>query len=105
MPVSLPTNLPVPPSDKAPVSKGLMGGLFLTCTAINVPLLSHLRHQLECRLPDMLGSPLVYRLLTSRLAFLDAKDLVCSAVLIYYFRCGTAWPGWGLCCCLSKVRA
>ncbi|KAF0301589.1 Ubiquitin-associated domain-containing protein 2 [Amphibalanus amphitrite] len=72
--------------DKAPVSKGLMGGLFLTCTAINVPLLAHLRHQLECRLPDMLGSPLFYRLVTSRLAFVDTKDLVCSALLIYYFR-------------------
>ncbi|XP_043240435.1 ubiquitin-associated domain-containing protein 2-like isoform X2 [Amphibalanus amphitrite] len=71
---------------KAPVSKGLMGGLFLTCTAINVPLLAHLRHQLECRLPDMLGSPLFYRLVTSRLAFVDTKDLVCSALLIYYFR-------------------
>ncbi|XP_037075631.1 ubiquitin-associated domain-containing protein 2-like [Pollicipes pollicipes] len=71
---------------KAPVSKGLMGGLFLTCTAINVPLLAHLRHHLEFRLPDMLTSPLIYRLLTSRLAFLDTKDLVCSALLLYYFR-------------------
>ena len=66
-----------------------MGGLFLTCTAINVPLLAHLRHQLECRLPDVLSSPLLYRLVTSRLAFTDTKDLVCSALLIYYFR----WVG------------
>ena len=73
-------------TDKAPVSKGLMGGLFLTCTAINVPLLAHMRHQLECRLPDMLSSSLFYRLVTSRLAFVDTKDLVCSALLIYYFR-------------------
>ena len=77
--------------DKAPVSKGLMGGLFLTCTAINVPLLAHLRHQLECRLPDVLGSPLLYRLVTSRLAFTDTKDLVCSALLIYYFRWVADW--------------
>jgi len=28
----------------------------------------------------------VWRLLTSRITFLDTKDLVCGALLIYYFR-------------------
>lgn len=40
-------------SDKAPVSKGLMGCMFLTCTALNMPLLAHLRKYLVCKLPDV----------------------------------------------------
>ena len=38
--------------DRAPVSKGLMGMLLITCTAINIPFLSHLRRFLVCHLPD-----------------------------------------------------
>jgi hypothetical protein len=39
--------------DKAPVSKGLMGSMFLTCTAMNMPLLAHMRKYLVCKLPDI----------------------------------------------------
>lgn len=39
--------------DKAPVSKGLMGSMFLTCTAMNMPLLAHMRRYLVCKLPDI----------------------------------------------------
>lgn len=42
--------------DRAPVSKGFMGALFVTCTAINVPLLSHLRQYLICQLPQAFTS-------------------------------------------------
>nr|CAD7432603.1 unnamed protein product [Timema monikensis] len=38
---------------KAPVSKGLMGSMFLTCTAMNMPLLAHMRKYLVCKLPDI----------------------------------------------------
>lgn len=38
--------------DNAPVSKGLMGCMFLTCTALNVPLFAHFRKYLICKLPD-----------------------------------------------------
>lgn len=40
-------------TDKAPVSKGLMGSMFLTCTAMNMPLLAHMRKYLVCKLPDI----------------------------------------------------
>lgn len=33
-----------------------MGALFVTCTAINVPLLSHLRQYLVCQLPQAITS-------------------------------------------------
>ncbi|XP_069690519.1 ubiquitin-associated domain-containing protein 2-like isoform X1 [Periplaneta americana] len=71
---------------KAPVSKGLMGTMFLTCTAMNMPLLAHMRKYLLCKLPDIFKEGEVWRLLTSRITFLDTKDLVCGALLIYYFR-------------------
>lgn len=71
---------------KAPVSKGLMGTMFLTCTAMNMPLLAHMRKYLLCKLPDIFKEGEIWRLLTSRITFLDTKDLVCGALLIYYFR-------------------
>ncbi|PSN56710.1 Ubiquitin-associated domain-containing protein 2 [Blattella germanica] len=71
---------------KAPVSKGLMGSMFLTCTAMNMPLLAHMRKYLVCKLPDIFTEGEAWRLLTSRVTFLDTKDLVCGALLIYYFR-------------------
>lgn len=71
---------------KAPVSKGLMGALFVTCTAINVPLLSHLRQYLVCQLPQAITSGQVWRLFTSRCAFLETRDLIFGVLLIYYFR-------------------
>ncbi|CAG2058043.1 unnamed protein product [Timema podura] len=44
---------PLQQLDKAPVSKGLMGSMFLTCTAMNMPLLAHMRKYLVCKLPDI----------------------------------------------------
>ena len=41
-------------SDNAPVSKGLMGCMFLTCTALNVPLFAHMKKYLICKLPEVL---------------------------------------------------
>ena len=43
------------PADNAPVTKGLMGFLFLTCTSLNVPLFAHLRRYLICRLPEVIS--------------------------------------------------
>lgn len=70
----------------APVSKGLMGCMFLTCTALNVPLLAHLRKYLICRLPEALLHGEVWRIASTKLSFVDTKDLVCGSLLIYYFR-------------------
>lgn len=63
-----------------------MGCMFLTCTALNMPVFAHLRRYLVCRLPDIFLDREVWRLLTSRITFLDTKDLVCGALLVYYFR-------------------
>jgi len=71
---------------KAPVCKGLLCSMFLTCTAINVPLLAYVRKYLICRLDDVITHHQLWRLLTCRAAFFDTKDLVCGALLIYYFR-------------------
>jgi membrane associated rhomboid family serine protease len=71
---------------KATVSKGLLGSMFLTCAAMNMPLLAHMRKYLVCKLPDIFKEGEVWRLLTSRITFLGTKDLVCGALLIYYFR-------------------
>lgn len=40
-------------ADNAPVSKGLVGYIFLTCTALNVPVLAHLKKYLVCKFPDI----------------------------------------------------
>ena len=39
-------------SVNAPVCKGLMGCMFLTCTALNVPVFAHLKKLLKCKIPD-----------------------------------------------------
>ncbi|KAG0715110.1 Ubiquitin-associated domain-containing protein 2 [Chionoecetes opilio] len=80
------TCLPQKGTDKAPVSKGLMGCMFLTCTALNVPLLAHLRKYLICKLPDVFLKGEIWRIASAKISFVDTKDLVCGSLLIYYFR-------------------
>lgn len=70
----------------APVSKGLMGCMFLTCTALNVPLLAHLKKYLICKIPDVFLKGEIWRIASAKLSFVDTKDLVCGSLLIYYFR-------------------
>lgn len=72
--------------DKAPVCKGLLGCMFLTCTAIHVPMIAHLRQYLACQIPQVLISGHIWRLLFNRLTYIHTKDLICSALVIYYFR-------------------
>ena len=69
-------------TDKAPVSKGLMGALFITCTAINVPLLSHLRKYLVCQLPDAI--------LTGEVGshLLPLQKNLTDTIVVVYNRCG-----------------
>ncbi|ODN03734.1 Ubiquitin-associated domain-containing protein 2 [Orchesella cincta] len=71
---------------KAPVCKGLLGCMFLTCTAIHVPMIAHLRQYLACQIPQVIISGQIWRLLFSRLTYVHTKDLICSALVIYYFR-------------------
>nr|XP_027207029.1 ubiquitin-associated domain-containing protein 2-like [Penaeus vannamei] len=70
----------------APVSKGLMGCMFLTCTALNVPLFAHLRKYLICKIPDVFLKGEIWRIASAKISFVDTKDLVCGSLLIYYFR-------------------
>ncbi|CAG7785520.1 unnamed protein product [Allacma fusca] len=71
---------------KAPVCKGLIGTMFLTCTAIHVPMMTHLRQYLSCQIPQILSSAQIWRLLFNRLTFLHTKDILCSVLVIYCFR-------------------
>jgi len=71
---------------KTPVSKGLIGCMFLTSCALNVPLLAHLKKSFSWTYWDIFGKGEVWRLVTSKTTFLETKDLICGSLLIYYFR-------------------
>ncbi|CAG0899612.1 unnamed protein product [Darwinula stevensoni] len=71
---------------KAPVTKGLLVGLSLAYTAIHVPILAHLRKHLHVQITDIIYKHEVWKLLMSRFAFIHTKDVVCGALIIYYFR-------------------
>lgn len=71
---------------KAPVSKGILGCMFLTSCALNVPLLAHIKQNIVYNIPSIFEKYEIWRVLTSKLTFLETKDLVCGCLLIYYFR-------------------
>ncbi|UYV70177.1 UBAC2 [Cordylochernes scorpioides] len=70
----------------APVSKGLLGTVFLTSCALNVPLFSHVKHYMTYSVSAIFQQYEIWRLLTARITFLDTKHLICGSLLIYYFR-------------------
>ncbi|GFQ68898.1 ubiquitin-associated domain-containing protein 2 [Trichonephila clavata] len=71
---------------KAPVSKGILGCMFLTSCALNVPLLAHIKQYVLYNVPSIFKKYEIWRVITSKLTFLETKDLVCGCLLIYYFR-------------------
>lgn len=71
---------------KAPVTKGILGSILLTSCALNTPILAHVRHYVFYDASDVLDRGEFWRLITSKVSFLDMKDLVCGSLLIYYFR-------------------
>ncbi|CAN7941755.1 unnamed protein product [Ixodes pacificus] len=71
---------------KTPVTKGILGSLFLTSCALHTPFLAHLRHYVLYDVSDIVEKREFWRLVTSKMSFLDTKDLVCGSLLIYYFR-------------------
>lgn len=71
---------------KAPVSKGILGCMFLTSCALNVPLLAHIKQYIIYSIPCIFEKYEIWRVLTSKSTFLETKDLVCGCLLIYYFR-------------------
>ncbi|XP_055955956.1 ubiquitin-associated domain-containing protein 2 isoform X2 [Patella vulgata] len=71
--------------DKAPVSKGLLGTSVVTSIALNIPLQNYQPYFIYTT-QQILQKQQIWRLFTSKLAFLDMKDLFICSLLIYYFR-------------------
>ncbi|XP_015929019.1 ubiquitin-associated domain-containing protein 2 [Parasteatoda tepidariorum] len=71
---------------KAPVSKGILGCMFLTSCALNVPLLAHIKQYVVYNIHNIFHKYEIWRVVSSKLTFLETKDLVCGCLLIYYFR-------------------
>ncbi|XP_060073044.1 ubiquitin-associated domain-containing protein 2-like [Ylistrum balloti] len=70
---------------KTPVSKGLLGVSLLSSFLLNFPLHNH-RHLFLYSQAAIVERHQFWRLLTSKLAYLDIKDLFVCSLLIYYFR-------------------
>lgn len=68
------------------MTKALVGWSLLGFGAAQMPMLYGLHKYLVCKVPDSFAKGEFWRLLTCKLIFLDTKDLVLSAFLIYYFR-------------------
>ena len=70
--------------DHTSVCKGIVGWIGLSHVALQVPMFkATLAKILVCKLPESLLS---WRLLTSKLAFMDTKDAIIAGALIYHFR-------------------
>lgn len=70
---------------KTPVSKGLLGVSLLSSLLLNFPLHQH-RHLFLYSQAAIVERHQFWRVFTSKLAFLDIKDLFVCSILIYYFR-------------------
>lgn len=80
-----PTNSPG--LHNVPISMSLVGYLVVSCGALNIPSLVHLQKYFICRIPeDVINSSQFWRLITTKLVFLDPKDLIWGATLVYHFR-------------------
>ncbi len=73
----------MPHTDRSPICKCLVGWICAAHVALRyVPMFREAQKYVVCKVP---GSA-AYRLLTSKLCFVDTKDAVLAALLIYYFR-------------------
>ncbi|GAB6019829.1 hypothetical protein CHUAL_001369 [Chamberlinius hualienensis] len=71
---------------KAPVTKSLLEGLFITSCALHLPQLAHLKQYLQLPISDIFEKYGIFKYILCRCVFFDVKDLVCGAILVYYFR-------------------
>lgn len=71
---------------KAPVTKALLGTLITSHVALQVPMFAGISKFLICLIPDSLVKGDYWRLLTSKLMFLDTKDAILCLILLYQFR-------------------
>jgi hypothetical protein len=49
-------------------------------------MLREVQKYIICKIPDSLAKGEFWRLFTSKICFIDTKDAVLAAILIYYFR-------------------
>ncbi|XP_064638744.1 ubiquitin-associated domain-containing protein 2-like [Lineus longissimus] len=70
----------------APVSKGFLGTVVVASFALNVPFQNYCRHLFLYSYAGIFEKFEIWRIITSKVAFLDTKDLICGTLLIYYFR-------------------
>ena len=92
-------------SDKASVSKFLLGTFGLSHIALNFGMVSHLQKYLVCKIPgkfskisifesnskncifsDSISKGELWRILSTKFAFLETKDAIFCLVLLYTFR-------------------
>lgn len=60
--------------------------MFVTTCALHAPVFNHMRSAAIYSFQDIINHRNWWRLFTSKLVFLDIKDLICSCLLLYYFR-------------------
>lgn len=70
---------------KAPTSKGILTATLLSSFALNFPFQQY-RHFFWYSPHMIIDKQQLWRIFTSKLAYLDLKDMCCCSILIYYFR-------------------
>lgn len=70
---------------KAPSSKGILTATLLSSFALNFPFQQY-RHYFWYSPHLIIEKQQLWRILSSKLAYLDLKDMCCCSILVYYFR-------------------
>jgi len=70
----------------APVSKFFTGASIVGHVALHVPLFASFRNFLHCNLSRVLENGQWWRLVASKLIFIDTKDAIFCLILLYQFR-------------------
>lgn len=71
---------------QASISKFLFGSLTLSHLGLQLSMFSPFQKYLICKIPDSLNKGEIWRLWTSKCAFLDTKDAIFCMILLYQFR-------------------
>jgi len=71
---------------QASISKVILGTLATCHVGLNLAMFSHLPKYLICKLPDSIQKGEYWRVLTSKVAFLETRDTIFCLILFYYFR-------------------
>jgi len=70
----------------APVTKFVTGASIVGHVALHVPMFASMKSALHCNLTRVFESGQLWRLVTSKLVFLDTKDAIFCLILLYQFR-------------------